>query len=355
MSSVKLASKVKIFCDCDTQSIKPKSKGFKGSVVIDSCSHKSCTIMPKNKVKYNICEDSMYGINCSYNGNYNDDIIANDSTIITKVNDDIDGKYDDGDYDNNTNTLQVISTNIFNRSFDHISNVKICKSDSTVSNVSNISNASFDEMYGSTESFMSESFNSSSAIETRLSFIECNRMAIDDDVYTDLMINTNFKPEYTRSKGSMGQIVRSLIDMYDRLIPINDYQQKLYPFIRKFITDFVLMYSNLVNKLNDSCQSYGDTQYISKLIYNKGYMYNVRNRIIPKHEKKPYGVSQLKETFKSIMDRAYIVRDIIGVNELNKSSNLVNNLTEFSDEIIHVIKKYIKEWDVVIENLRSNN
>lgn len=189
----------------------------------------------------------------------------------------------------------------------------------------------------------------------------------------DDLLNVDYSSDYTRSKGSLGQVVRSLIDMHDRIHPENEYQKNLYPTIKMFIHEFVNSYSQIYYGMDNKCMSRSEMRYIHSIIYKNTYI--TTKSTSPRHERKPYRYSQLRETFRSIMNRAEHIKEQaeegnlkelkrnVGIKYLSDDNlsitipneNTYETLITFCEELIGITNRSINGWDIIIKQIQKLN
>lgn len=239
---------------------------------------------------------------------------------------------------------------------------------------SDLTQSNSDSSLASSHSSLASSYGNMT--DCNLTFFECYQDMLDPSVISDIN-SVKYERSYIRSKGSLGQVIRSLIDMHDRIIPTSDYQMKLYSTIKMIIADYIPSYSNIYKDMNNKCSSYNESIYIMNIIYKNKYI-NTQTRYIPKHEMKPYEFSQIKETFKTIIDWASFIIDQAesdniesidynngtvsnGIRFLSDDNisitipndKLINNIINFCEELIGITNKAIMNWDMILQELKS--
>jgi hypothetical protein len=169
--------------------------------------------------------------------------------------------------------------------------------------------------------------------------------------HTAVKYNRNF----IRSRGALGQIIRSIADMKvrsQRPEPNNAYQVHLYPIISVMCDKIVDRYLNLISKIPHS-------DYIVFGSYlngtnNDGQMKETTIR----HEKKAYRYSQMKETLKSVKDRLKHIlanskrcsKDITRTKENRKIfKRVINFCLQFSSDV----EGYIANWEHEVKTCRE--
>jgi len=175
-------------------------------------------------------------------------------------------------------------------------------------------------------------------------------------VFTDISLNnvsTDYKRTYTRNRGTLGQLVYSLDDMIDRLNePSNAYQNTLYPKIQGECKLSVSEY----NRLLDTIQS--DDYYVAGYYLNGSRNNGKRKPTTSYYEKKSYGVSEYKETLKSINDRLrHIKYDCLRKcrDTTRTNQEVFQRLVVFCDEYHKVINERLEAWGEFITELRNTN
>jgi hypothetical protein len=166
---------------------------------------------------------------------------------------------------------------------------------------------------------------------------------------------------FYRNKGTLSQIVKSLDDMANRLTePENDYQKELYPYICKECKKVVETYTDLVNLIDSNDNN------VFGFYLNGPHNNGQRKATTTTHERKSYGVSEYKETLKSINDRLRHIKldcqrrvhqsinkqPIVGPRV---SNDILNRLIEFSDQYHKHIDQYMADWNGFIAQFRTTN
>jgi len=163
----------------------------------------------------------------------------------------------------------------------------------------------------------------------------------------------SYDRKFSRNRGTLSQIVKSLEDMISRLeTPTNDYQKGLYPHIQGECKTLVEFYVNKINNVSK-------TDYETFGYYLNGPKNNGKRKITTTpHEKKSYGVSEFKETLKSINDRLRHIKNN-SMTKLTEKDNLniepYRNMIIFCDEYHKLIDQKLAEWDKFIGQFRTKN
>ena len=181
-------------------------------------------------------------------------------------------------------------------------------------------------------------------------------MTANKHVFTDIGLDnvaTEFKRTYVRNRGTLGQHVYSLNDMIERLDgPTNDYQNTLYPKIQQECKNVVSEY----NKLLSTTQK--DDYYLLGYYLNGAQNNGKRKAITTHYEKKSYGVSEYKETLKSINDRLrHIKFDCIRKSRdtTRTDQDILQRIVIFCDEYHTIVNNSLEEWNTFITDLRNTN
>lgn len=185
---------------------------------------------------------------------------------------------------------------------------------------------------------------------------------------------------FTRNRGTLSQIVKSLQDMKERLSePSNQYQKGLYPHIQKEC-------DTTVQKYNEMVQNVQPSDYCIFGFYLNGPRNDGKRKPTnTSHEMKSYGVSEFKETVKSMNDRLRHIKTdcakkIQEINQLdsNHSDNNTNitsvkndnidgtyntsnvregftRMINFCDQYHHFLVDRLNEWDGFIVEFRKSN
>lgn len=179
---------------------------------------------------------------------------------------------------------------------------------------------------------------------------------INNTVFTDISLDTvssDFKRTYTRNRGTLGQLVYSLNDMIDRLNePSNDYQMTLYPKIQSECKVTVNEYNRLLATVNS------DDYYVFGYYLNGSRNNGKRKATTSYYEKKSYGVSEYKETLKSINDRLrHIKYDSLRKcrDSTRTNQEVFQRLVVFCDDYHKVINERLETWGLFITELRNKN
>jgi hypothetical protein len=173
-------------------------------------------------------------------------------------------------------------------------------------------------------------------------------------VFTDISlekITADFKRTYTRNRGTIGQLVYSLQDMINRLnTPKNDYQVSLYPKIQEECKGIVSEYNRLLTTIKR------DDYYLIGYYLNGSRNNGKRKPTTAQYEKKSYGVSEYKETLKSINDRLRHIKYncVYKARESEApEQDIYKRMIVFCDEYHKVINACLEEWKLFITTLRS--
>lgn len=172
--------------------------------------------------------------------------------------------------------------------------------------------------------------------------------------FSDISINVVlFERTFSRSRGTVSQIVKSLSDMADRLsTPTNAYQEGLYPHIQKECKTTVEQYNKLIDSIDQN------DYYVFGFYLNGPSNDGKRKATTTPHERKSYGVSEYKETLKSVNDRLrHIKIDCIRKSRESAKNNhdVFDRLIEFCDKFHKVINEHLKTWDDFIGEFRNQN
>lgn len=175
-------------------------------------------------------------------------------------------------------------------------------------------------------------------------------------VFTDISLNnvsTDYKRTYTRNRGTLGQLVYSLDDMIERLNePSNSYQTMLYPKIQGECKLSVSEYNRLLTTIQS------DDYYVAGYYLNGSRNNGKRKPTTSYYEKKSYGVSEYKETLKSINDRLrHIKYDCLRKcrDTTRTNQEVFQRLVVFCDEYHKVINERLEVWGEFITELRNTN
>ena len=146
-----------------------------------------------------------------------------------------------------------------------------------------------------------------------------------------------FDRKFSRCQGTVSQIVKSLEDMIERLSkPENEYQNGLYPQIQKECRLIVQKYNDLLNNVNKN------DYYVFGFYLNGPKNNGKRKATTTRHERKSYGVSEYKETIKSINDRLRHIK-IDCKRKCHDSTrnnhDVFKQVIQFCDEYHQVIEK----------------
>lgn len=195
--------------------------------------------------------------------------------------------------------------------------------------------------------------NINSNVNANVNDINTNKTSLNDIGLNVVLFNRIF----SRNRGTLSQIVKSLSDMYDRLsTPVNEYQKILYPHIQQECLLCVDEYTKLVNSIDKN-------DYNVFGFYLNGPYNNGRRKITSTiHEQKSYGVSEYKETLRSINDRLrHIKTDCFRKNKLQTHIGSINTNTVFNRIIIFcdsyhkIIVDRLNEWTTFITHHRKTN
>jgi flagellar biosynthesis chaperone FliJ len=169
--------------------------------------------------------------------------------------------------------------------------------------------------------------------------------------HTVVLYNKN----YARSRGSLGQIIRSIEDMKERSQtpdPNNAYQVHLYPTIMDMCDKIVDRYVELISKVPHS-------EYIVFGHYlngtnNDGQMKETKIR----HEKKAYRYSQMKETLKSVKDRlrhisANARRCSKDITRTKENRVIFKRVINFCSQFNSDVEGYIANWEHEVKKCRE--
>ncbi len=186
--------------------------------------------------------------------------------------------------------------------------------------------------------------------DQRLPLVDERTRVKFDNISLDVV---SFNRTYLRNRGTLSQIVKSLIDMSERLSkPTNEYQQGLYPHIQKECKITVDVYNNMLQEVDHA--DYNVFGFYLNGPRNDGK----RKATTTVHEMKSYAMSEFKETHKSINDR---LRHIKLDCQRKMHDNTRNNHDVFARMIVFcdayhiVIDNGIKTWDEFIEEFRHSN
>lgn len=171
-----------------------------------------------------------------------------------------------------------------------------------------------------------------------------------DDISLNVVL---YNRAYSRNKGTISQIIRSLVDMSERLLkPDNEYQTKLYPHIINECKSIVDKYNELLHTINPI-----DNRLFG--YYLNGPLNNGKRKgTTTRHEYKSYGVSEFKETLKSIDDRLRHIKKDCNVKKRDATitdNETFNRIVEFCDAYHLFINDKLKGWDEFIRTIRSEN
>ena len=169
--------------------------------------------------------------------------------------------------------------------------------------------------------------------------------------HTVVRYNRNF----TRSRGTLGQIVRSIQDMKDRSQnpdPNNAYQVNLYP-------EIILMCDKIVNRYLELISKIPHCDYIVFGSYlngtnNDGQMKETNIR----HEQKAYRYSQMKETLKSVRDRlrhilANAKRCSKDYTRNRENRKIFKRVINFCLQFLSDVESYIATWEYNVKKCRE--
>lgn len=165
-----------------------------------------------------------------------------------------------------------------------------------------------------------------------------------------------YDSKYSRCRGTLGQLVRSLQDMSHRVTnqkTDNLYATELYTQIAKQCDELVYRYSQLIQGVApDRYRSYG--------YYLNGPLNNGKRRpTTTENERKRYGNSELKETLRSINDRLrHIKRDCIRKkHEENARDNdeVLESIIEFSNTYYKFVRDQLNTWYNFLDKAREKH
>lgn len=170
--------------------------------------------------------------------------------------------------------------------------------------------------------------------------------------YDDISLNVvSFNRSFIRNQGTVSQVVKSLEDMSSRLTePQNEYQEGLYPKIRKECDIVVEKYSELVGLIHES--NYKLFGYYLNGSRNNGSRRPTRS----KNENKKYELSEYKETLNTIDARLrYIKIDCIrkSHDSTRFDQDELQKVIEFSDEFHKFIQVKLTEWSDFLDQFRK--
>lgn len=180
----------------------------------------------------------------------------------------------------------------------------------------------------------------------------------DEDKHHDIFKNIgldmiDYNSKYRRCRGTLSQIIKSLVDMDRRLNePKNDYQKSIYPMIQIQARIVIKKYNELLdNVLLEDYYVFGR--------YLNGYNNDgSRRKTFTRHEQKTYEMSEYKETLKSIRDRArHIQVDCMKKCNGGKYANreTFERMIIFCGKITSHINERFEEWDGFIDDARKRN
>ncbi|VBB18530.1 hypothetical protein YASMINEVIRUS_993 [Yasminevirus sp. GU-2018] len=163
----------------------------------------------------------------------------------------------------------------------------------------------------------------------------------------------SFNRIFSRNRGTLSQVVKSLSDMHDRLVdPINDYQKGLYPQIRQESVSLVASYERLVSAVDKA--DYSVFGYYLNGPQNNGK----RRTTTTKQEQKSYGVSEYQETLKSIDDRLrHIKIDCIRKTRdtTRTDQDIFERVIKFCDEYHKIVTENLAQWKSFMDAYRRTN
>jgi hypothetical protein len=173
--------------------------------------------------------------------------------------------------------------------------------------------------------------------------------------FQDITLNVvSFDRNFSRNRGTLSQIIKSLVDMSERLgSPTNEYQKGLYPHIQSECGELVDQYNKLVKNIDP--QDNNVFGYYLNGPQNNGK----RKAISTYHEQKKYSMSEFKETLKSINDRLrhikFDCKRKIDTAKDNDGTDTFNRVVTFCDDYYNVVKERTTSWDDFIKTFRETN
>lgn len=171
-----------------------------------------------------------------------------------------------------------------------------------------------------------------------------------DNITLDVV---TFNRTFCRNRGTLSQIVKSFSDMKTRLeAPSNEYQKGLYPHIQSECDSVVNEYVSLVGSINPS------DNYVFGFYLNGPNNDGKRKATTTPHELKTYGVSEFKETLRSVNDRLRHIK-LTCQKKVNESTRVDNEVFErmvkFCDDFHTIIDEKLTRWNDFIDNFRKAN
>jgi exonuclease VII small subunit len=171
--------------------------------------------------------------------------------------------------------------------------------------------------------------------------------------YDDISLDSiPYNRSFMRNRGTLSQIVISLMDMKQRLSePMNEYQKGLYPQIQDLCDQIVQNYNQLLHTIDPMDHR------VFGFYLNGPRNDGKRKPTNTSHELKSYGVSEFKETIKSLNDRLrHIKNDCMKKNEIQESdSEVYVRIIKFCDQFHHVLVDKLNQWDAFIIQFRETN
>ena len=163
----------------------------------------------------------------------------------------------------------------------------------------------------------------------------------------------NFKRTFCRNRGTLSQLVKSFIDMKERLsTPLNPYQSGLYPFIQSESQKVIDIYTTILSSVVPT------DNYVFGYYINGPYNDGKRKPTTTYHEKKSYAFSEYKETLKSINDRLRHIKIDCQRKLKEKTRNnlpIFERVIIFCDTYHQIINSCIASWDTFIAEYRKAN
>lgn len=186
-----------------------------------------------------------------------------------------------------------------------------------------------------------------------------NKHVINDNKtdFTDISLNiiaNDFKRTHIRNRGTLGQLVYSLNDMIERLNnPTNEYQSALYPKIQSECKITVSEYNRLLSTIQTD-------DYFAIGRYLNGSRNNGKRKpTTTYYEKKSYGVSEYKETLKSMNDRLRHIkydclRKVKDTTGTYPNKDTFNRMIVFCDDYHKVVNMRLEEWKTFMDELHTS-
>jgi len=189
-------------------------------------------------------------------------------------------------------------------------------------------------------------------MDSKNKFVKAEYLSIGLDVIV-------YDAKYSRSYGTVGQLVRSLQDMSKRsdekgLEKVDDaYHAELHPQIVKQCNEIVEFYEKYVSSI--PLEEYSIFGYYLNGSLNNGK----RRQTTNKNEKKRYEISKINETLRSIDDRLrHIKYDCIRKkrNEQSSESSVVlENVILFSNLYHKEIRTQLTTWYNFVKDIREKH